>query len=35
MFVEEIDQETKTYQIFKVMEKNLMPGVMKELLIKY
>lgn len=35
MFVEEIDQETKIYQIFKEMEKNLMPGVMKEQLIKY
>lgn len=34
MFVEEIDQETKIYQIFKETEKNLMLGVMIEQLIK-
>lgn len=35
MFVEEINQEIKIYQIFKEMEENLMQWVMKEQLIKY
>ena len=35
MFVEEINQEIKIYQIFKEMEQNLIPGVMIEQSIKY